>query len=246
MSFCNALRRRPSCSELVKVFLNSTDPMIRGLYPNPSLLASLLIHTADWENSLEHSLITYDVAVPIVRPASENKVFRAIVLTPSCASERMPQTLERVQKFTALTAGVDCTVFFLPATATAVVPREFQDIQVALIKAGMFLPFEILPNEHVILDILRTYADSRELLGLPSQDGPAVPMASIDVLPYCSLESPMSTATFMALSDMFPSLRHVSKIGTDEVQLDDLVRAGFSEEQAEACISFWSDEWLPK
>ena len=121
--------------------------------------------------------------------------------------------------------------------------QSFQDIQLALVKAGLLLPLQILPNEHSLLGVLKAYTASPYLQATAQ---PAAPIPSVDVLPYCSLESPMSKATFMALSDTFSTLRDLAKLGVDEQAVEDLRQIGLSEEQAGACVSFWVEEWLPE
>jgi hypothetical protein len=177
---------------------------------------------------------------------SAGRFFRVLLLTSSSIEPAAhEQTLSTVQRFAALTGGVDTAVFYLPAPSTtaADVHRVFAKMQLLLLANDVALPLLYVAAAEELVGALRMCSDV-------GADGSAWdvevagPVASIDILPHCTIEAPMDQADFTAVSDMCSNLRDFVAIATREDGLGFMVDAGVEESAAEACVEFWNREWL--
>jgi hypothetical protein len=186
-------------------------------------------------------LHTHDIAISV-----GNSTHRILILTESSVSpiSKAP-TLSRVQHFEALTGGTDSFIFFVPSTPSAGraltcqhVLQAFQDLQFFLLSHSILIPVlyvsapEALPSALKCLTMGRTRCTE-----------PAPPPAVTAVLPYCTVEPPMSQEALTILSDLYPNMRSLAGLQSEENTMR-MMAAGMSEAEAEDCLAFWKEEFL--
>jgi hypothetical protein len=155
------------------------------------------------------------------------------------------QTLSTVQRFASLTGGVDTAIFYLPTSSTTAsdAHRIFTKLQLLLLSNDVSVPLLYVASVNDLVGALRTCADL-------TADGDAwsvnvtQPIASVDILPHCTIEAPMDQSDLTAVSDICSSLRDFVAMATREDGLSIMVRSGLDEAAAEACAEFWNREWL--
>jgi len=54
----------------------------------------------------------------------------------------------------------------------------------------------------------------------------------------------MTQDTHIAMTDLFSCLRDVANMGDREGAVRRLVDGGVRQEEAEACVDFWEEEWV--
>jgi hypothetical protein len=193
---------------------------------------------------LENALQTHHIAYPMIGAAG--RVFRVLILTRS-SIEPSPhdQTLSAVQRFAALTGGIDTAIFYLPTSSTTAsdAHRIFTKVQLLLLANDVSLPLLYVASVEDLVGALKTCSDATADRDAWSVDA-ARPIAALDVLPHCTIEAPMDQSDLTAVSDMCSSLRDLVAIATQEDGLSVMVSCGVSEAAAEACAEFWNREWL--
>ncbi|KAE9964272.1 hypothetical protein BLS_008499 [Venturia inaequalis] len=233
MSFCNTLRRRPSCSGLIPVLL-----------------------AADGLPFKESELKTHDLAIPI--PSQVNpRSLRVIILTPSSLSpEKMDATLSRLQHFESLTGGTDSAIMFplFPApsaigaknNASEPFPSSlhaFTEAQLLLMEQSINIPILPLSAPSSLPKIISSFISSlNSSLAVSTTMKPV--NAAVDVLPYATGNGSMSQEVHIAMTDMFTSMRDVAGMGSGEETRRTLVQKGLAEDEAEDCMQFWVEEWI--
>jgi hypothetical protein len=174
---------------------------------------------------------------------SKNYIFRLMIVTESeCNASIIP----RLDHFASLTGGIHCAVLFLhPATAneSSNPLQTFQNLQYLLMTNAIDLTIHYLPDVASLPKVVKALitlpreADSKEL---------ATPNVLTQVLPFCSISPPMSQQALVVLTDIAPSLRGLSSLQSDEYCVERMVESGAHVEEAEACVEFWRDEYLPE
>jgi hypothetical protein len=177
---------------------------------------------------------------------ADGRVFRVLLLTRSSIEPSAhEQTLSDVQRFAALTGGVDTAIFYLPTSSTTAsdAHRIFTKLQLLLLTNDVSLPLLYVASVEDLVGALKTCSDASADDGAWSVDV-ARPIASLDILPHCTIEAPMDQSDFTAVSDLCASLRDFVAIATRDDGLSVMVSAGLNESAAEACAEFWNREWL--
>jgi hypothetical protein len=72
---------------------------------------------------------------------------------------------------------------------------------------------------------------------------PNIPIAATSVLPYCTIEPPMSQEALTIISDMFPNLQSLTILQRDEGTRTRISKS-MCEAEVEACLDFWKEEYL--
>ena len=72
---------------------------------------------------------------------------------------------------------------------------------------------------------------------------PNLPIAATTVLPYCTLEPPLSLEALTVLSDIYPTMRGIASMQS-EGNVWAMTDNGMCKAEAEACLEFWKDEYL--
>ena len=111
--FCTNLRKRPDFSSVLPLLTSSTSPKLRGRSPCFSPFQYNLTQT-----SPEASLQTHDLALPNLY-SPQHHLFLFLLLSPSSLSTPHPQLLERITRFSSLTASPTPIIAFLLNTGTA-------------------------------------------------------------------------------------------------------------------------------
>jgi len=165
--------------------------------------------------------------------------------------------MARIQHFSALTGGLHSAIFFLPQSQNSSPQRmplnevatplphplqPFQDLQLSLVRSNTFIPCFYLATPGSVSGVLKVLTTSISLEA--SNTGPEIPNAGRDLLPYCAIDGPMDQATFTAVSDMFPSLRHLAGLEDGKVGAKRMGMAGIGEQNGEDCLSYWREEWV--
>jgi hypothetical protein len=192
----------------------------------------------------ENALRTHHVAYPI--SGASGSVFRVLILTRSSVDPSAHgETLSAVQRFSALTGGVDTAIFYL-ATSSATVSdahRIFTKLQLLLLTNDISVPLLYVASAEDLVGALKTCSDTTADGGAWSVDT-ARPNAPVDILPHCTIEAPMDQSDLTAVSDMCSSLRDFAAIATEENGVSVMVSRGLTEAAAESCAEFWNREWL--
>jgi len=71
----------------------------------------------------------------------------------------------------------------------------------------------------------------------------SVPVASVDILPHTSLQTPMSKKAFTALSDAVSNLRELTAFAGRADAAHVLIGMGLHENEVEQILDFWADEF---
>jgi hypothetical protein len=158
----------------------------------------------------------------------------------------MQNITTRLERFHALTAGMNCTVFFLQlSTLTSLKPSvlqsqyaSFQSIQLLMIKNNIAIPLIYLPTPESLLEALKVFAaTSREQV-------PCLPVAGVDILSHVSMQTPMSKEVYTGLSDVASNMRELVILAGQRDASDRLTRVGLSEYEIEQFQEFWMDEFV--
>jgi hypothetical protein len=174
------------------------------------------------------------------------RVFRALILTRSSIEPSAPgETLSSIQRFSALTGGVDTAIFYLPTSSSAVsdARRIFTKLQLLLLTNDIPVPLLYVASVGDLIGALKTCSDTTTDAGAWSVDA-ARPNTSVDILPHCTIEAPMDQSDLTAASDMCSSLRGFAAIATQEYGVSIMVSRGMDGAAAESCAEFWNREWL--
>jgi hypothetical protein len=189
-------------------------------------------------------LQNYDISVPL-----GIHQYRGLILTQSCTLDiNKSVTLSRAQRFEALTGSINAAIFFLPSTLPANAARDNSSVQDQL-QSFQNLQLLLLNNE-ILIPVLYTSSPAALCSALKCLTGmehgsaePNIPIAATSVLPYCTLEPPMSQEALTIISDMFPNLQSLTILQREE---GTRTRIGKSmcEAEVEACLDFWKEEYL--
>jgi len=189
---------------------------------------------------IENSLKTYDLAVPL--PYS-NHIYRLLILTEAdCDDETI---LLRLDHFYSLSGGSHCSILFL-ANATSTISKSqqcFQQIHYLVMTNAIDLTIHYVPDVASLPQIVKA------CVTLPAREevrAVAEPNALTQVLPFCSIASPMSQQALIVLTDIAPSMRGLSALQSNDFIVERMVQSGVSVQEAEACVEFWRDEYLPE
>ena len=204
----------------------------------------------------ESILQTHDVS--IADPAS-NTILRFLILAQSSLSPHSnEETTERIRHFASLTGGSDCAIVLLLYDSTpSQPPTEHQphkpppshalaSLQSTLLTLHLTTP--ILPVASPAA-VPRTISTFTHAMLRPRPQNPAaaaVPNAYADLLPLCSVRTPMSADMRLRLANRYASLRELARLGADgaEREVARLVREGAVEEQARDAVEFWEREFV--
>jgi hypothetical protein len=192
----------------------------------------------------ENALRTHHIAYPVSGAAGT--IFRVLILTRSSIEPSAhDQTLSAVQRFAALTGGIDTAIFYLPTSSTTASDAHgiFTKLQLLLLTNDISLPLLYVASVEDLIGALKTCSDTTADGDAWSVDA-ARPIASLDILPHCTIEAPMDQSDLAAVSDMCSSLRDFVAIATQEDGLSVMVSCGVNQAAAEACAEFWNREWL--
>jgi hypothetical protein len=186
-------------------------------------------------------LTTHDIALSV-----GSITFRIIILTESSVSTSFkPATLARVQHFQNLTGGMNSFIFFVPSMPTADrtlscqnALQGFQDFQFFLLSNSIIIPVLYVSSPEALPSALKCLTTAT-----PHSAEPVVPHPVTAILPYCTVEPPMSQETLTILSDLYPNMRSLASLQSEEITTR-MVVAGMSETDAENCLAFWKEELL--
>lgn len=280
--FCASLRRRNSFTRIV-------PQLSSGLSLKGTLISSQQTHFCTNDGRLENQLSTHDLCIPIpTLPGRHGRDLRLLLLSPgSMLGTSMSQTLERIQHFSSITGGIDTAIVFLLESRQAFVSarqvsstvagtsssegaHSYAKLQAELIQMPEASSTPILPlaNLDDLCMFVKTY-----LHGL----GRVTPKAasttrSVDLLPFCSADPPLSqfavnitTDTFQSLSDLATTIAHANRrrsqdtneepaqwLSSDETtRADDgdlarlaMIREQVGDDVLNGMIEFWADEWV--
>ncbi|TLD24505.1 hypothetical protein E2P81_ATG11841 [Venturia nashicola] len=233
MSFCNTLRRRPSCSSLFPILLATNDLPFK-----------------------ESELKTHDLAIPISSQGAPRSL-RVIILTQSSISpEKIDATLSRLQHFEYLTGGTDSAIIFplfpvsgpINAKTKASEPfptalHAFTRTQLFLMDHSINIPILPLSTPCALPKVINSFISSlNSSLAVSAMMKPV--NAAVDVLHYATGSGSMPQEVYIAMTDMFTSMRDVAGMGMGEETRSRLIQRGLSEDEAEACMQFWVEEWI--
>jgi hypothetical protein len=118
----------------------------------------------------ENSLETHDVAIPIGGDAGK-RLFRAIILSSNAAAcDQLQNITIRLARFHALTAGLDCAIFFLQLNTSACLSplvlqsqyASFQNIQLLMIKNNISMQNPM--SKEVFTGLSDVVSNMRELV----------------------------------------------------------------------------------
>jgi len=119
--------------------------------------------------------------------------------------------------------------------------QSFQSLQYELFQSGVVVSTHIAPNEEALLDILRV---STTAVNQTEAAHISLPTPCFDLVPYCSLEKPMSQKTFLSLTDTTASMSDLAGLRLGGEQVNKLARSGLDDDCIEACVEFWASEWI--
>lgn len=187
---------------------------------------------------------THDISIPF-----GTKQYRVLVLTQSSTLDANKAfTLSRVQHFEDLTGGTDSAILFQhsepfrDAAKNSMLAQEmlqsFQNLQYLLLSNDISIPLLYISSPTALCRALQCLTAAEH-----NSAEPNLPIAATSVLPYCTVEPPMSQEAFTVLSDMFPCMRSVASMQREE-SLWRMVGKGMCETDAEACLEFWKEEYL--
>jgi hypothetical protein len=174
---------------------------------------------------------------------SKSITFRLLILTENdCKSSILP----RVDHFYSLTGGSHCAILYVQSTVTddsSNPHQSFQDLQYLLLTNTIDLTMHYVSDASSLPSIVKALTTppcDSEVIKTP------VPNVLTQLLPFCSITLPMSQQALTILTDLAPSMRGLSRLQTDEHVVDQMVESGVTMEEAEACVAFWRDEYLPE
>ena len=158
-------------------------------------------------------------------------------------------TIARITRFSTLSSGNSCAlIFHLSAVAgkkddaLSTFPtliHALNVLQIHLHEARLNLPILPLSNPTALSTILTTFAKP---FTQPRAPGPKLPIAAMDVLPFCTTNAPMRRETLVKVTDVVGCLKDVASLGEGDVGR--LIEGGLRMEDVEAMLGFWEEEWV--
>jgi hypothetical protein len=193
------------------------------------------------------------IGVRVSHDPSQEQELRFLIATPSSAvPANKDAILSRVQRHASFSGGKYCAIIFhmYPSPPASKEDNDttfpsplhaFNDFQILLLHLCISVPLLPLNDPSTLASVITAFAEpftSRK--PLLAQMKPV--NAALDVLPYCTTEARMREGTWVALTDQTTCLRDVAGLCGEDAQ--GLIEGGVSEEEVEAILGFWAEEWV--